>query len=146
VGTNGSRSAFAAVRKAAELAKWAGVRLHLVTVYNAGDRGDGVDGGDGVEAATGSPPGPGPERTVRRRAEALLDDLAGAIEAEGIEVRTHALAGEPAPTLVAVAHEERAELIVVGNSGTDKVGPALRAVPSRVSRLAPCSVLIVRDN
>jgi nucleotide-binding universal stress UspA family protein len=58
--------------------------------------------------------------------------------------RTRVEAGDPAERIVAVAEEELADTIVVGNRGVR--GPRWRvreSVPNLVLRHAPCSVLIV---
>jgi len=59
---------------------------------------------------------------------------------------THRIAaGHPAQELVRAAKEVGADLIVLGHSGHSAVwGPLLGAVTEKVSRHAPCSVLIVR--
>jgi nucleotide-binding universal stress UspA family protein len=58
--------------------------------------------------------------------------------------RTRVEASDPAERIVAVAEEELADTIVVGNRGVR--GPRWRvreSVPNLVLRHAPCSVLIV---
>ena len=72
----------------------------------------------------------------REDAEMLLAaaaDAAGA--AFDLEPRLHALDGDPADALMAVAAEHDADLIVVGSKG---------AVADKLARRAPCNVLIVR--
>jgi nucleotide-binding universal stress UspA family protein len=62
----------------------------------------------------------------------------------GLRTRTRLEAGDPAERIVAVAEEERADTIVVGNRGTKGSWWRVRdSVPNLVLRHAPCSVLIV---
>ena len=71
-----------------------------------------------------------------------LDQLA--TRYPGLRTRTRVEAGDPAERIVAVAEEERADTIVVGNRGTHGSWWRVReSVPNLVLRHAPCSVLIV---
>ena len=63
----------------------------------------------------------------------------------GIELKTLMRAGHPAQTVVAVAKEGKFDLVLVGHSGLSGVWAAfLGTTAEKVSRHAPCSVLIVR--
>jgi len=63
----------------------------------------------------------------------------------GIELKTLMRAGHPAQTIVQVAKEGKFDLVVVGHSGLSAVWAAfLGTTAEKVSRHAPCSVLIVR--
>ncbi|ATL29342.1 Universal stress protein UspA-related nucleotide-binding proteins [Streptomyces formicae] len=63
----------------------------------------------------------------------------------GITVAGEVRAGHPAQELVRAAEEHEADLIVVGHSGHSSVwGRFLGATAEKISRHAPCSVLIVR--
>ncbi len=63
----------------------------------------------------------------------------------GIEVKTLRPFGHPAQTIVEAAKEGRFDLILVGHSGLSGVWAAfLGTTAEKVSRHAPCSVLIVR--
>ena len=53
------------------------------------------------------------------------------------------LPGDPADTLLTVADEVHADLIVVGNKGMQGARRILGSVPNSVAHGAPCSVLIV---
>ncbi len=55
----------------------------------------------------------------------------------------HAAAGEPADSLTAIAAQEGADLIVVGNKGMKGARRVLGSVPNDVAHKASCSVLIV---
>ena len=56
-----------------------------------------------------------------------------------------ARAGEAADTIIAVADDEGADLIVVGNKGmTGASRFLLGSVPNKITHHAPCNVLVVR--
>lgn len=74
--------------------------------------------------------------------EGLLKDIVKR-HGDGVRLRTELRHGEPAETLVGLAEEEEADLLVVGNKGMSKKFH-LGVVPDRVSHHAPCNVLIVR--
>jgi EmrB/QacA subfamily drug resistance transporter len=115
-GTDGSESAAAAVRQAAQLAGSSGVALHLVSAFE--------------------PPG-GPHGAVRE----LLERSRAAIADVDVAIHLHAEPGEPAEALCAVAERVGADLIVVGNKGVDVGGRA--AIAEQVRRGARCNVLVV---
>jgi nucleotide-binding universal stress UspA family protein len=63
----------------------------------------------------------------------------------GVLVETEVLLGHPAQQIVQAAQEHHVDLIVVGHSGHSGVwGMFLGTTAEKVSRHAPCSVLIVR--
>jgi len=63
----------------------------------------------------------------------------------GIELKTLMRPGHPAQTIVAVAKEGKFGLVLVGHTGLSGVWAAfLGTTAEKVSRHAPCSVLIVR--
>lgn len=63
----------------------------------------------------------------------------------GIELKTLMRPGHPAKTVVAVAKEGNFDLVLVGHTGLSGVWAAfLGTTAEKVSRHAPCSVLIVR--
>jgi nucleotide-binding universal stress UspA family protein len=81
------------------------------------------------------------ERASRRslsEAEAYASD-------RGVEVTTRTMIGHPAHVIARIAAETGADLVVLGHSGHSAVwGRFLGGVTEKVSRHAPCSVLIVR--
>jgi nucleotide-binding universal stress UspA family protein len=81
----------------------------------------------------------------REDVSATLAEAAKALEAQGIQVETHAREGDPADAILDVAEEQGADLIVVGNKGmTGAKRFLLGSVPNKVSHHAPCSVMIIR--
>jgi nucleotide-binding universal stress UspA family protein len=123
VGTDGSPHARAAVRCAGELAPALGSAVHLVAVH-------------------------WPLLGDREAMDAVLEAAAGELRARGIEVTAHARRGDPAASVMDVAEEERAKLILLGpHSG--RGGAAARlllgSVSETVAAHAPCDVMIVRE-
>jgi nucleotide-binding universal stress UspA family protein len=137
VGTDGSDTAAEAVRRAADIAKSSGAVLHLVSAYKPLE-GLKVGGGAGPE---GEEWRLAPDMQV----ETILRDTLDGLSDSGVSVSEHALKGEPADAILAVAESERADLVVVGNKGmTGARRFLLGSVPSKVAHHAPCTVMIVR--
>jgi nucleotide-binding universal stress UspA family protein len=135
VGTDGSKTADAAVQRAAALAKMMGARVELVSGYRENYStalGAGMPVGDLAEDA-------------RRAADGCLEDTAARLRSDGLEVETHCMGGDPADAIIDVAEATKADLIVVGSKGM-RGGRRflLGSVPNKISHHAPCSVMIVR--
>jgi nucleotide-binding universal stress UspA family protein len=140
VGTDGSETAHAALRRAIELAAGLGARLAIVSAYEPVSdprlRGDRVAAPKDVQWAL-NPHDDVLALLERARSEAASGGVA--------EVETFARVGDAADAIVDVAEEQRSDLIVVGNKGmTGAKRFLLGSVPNKVSHHAPCSVLIVR--
>jgi len=137
VGTDGSETADEAVRQAVELAARLGARVHLVCVYET------VAEPDGGEQATRD--GDAWVGGTRDRVDATLARSAALFTQAGVEVDLYPQRGDPADSILDVAEERNADLIVVGNRGrTGAKRFLLGSVPNRISHHAPCSVLIIR--
>jgi nucleotide-binding universal stress UspA family protein len=137
VGTDGSETAGVAVHHATALAKLTDATLHVVhahqplsmsTAATAGMTVDVVSINDGLaESAV---------ETCNHAAEEA--------KRTGVKVETHPLPGDPSETLIRVAEEVGADLLVIGNRGMTGVKRfVLGSVPNKVSHHAPCSLLIV---
>ena len=77
----------------------------------------------------------------------LLEKARAQAQAEGagIKLKTLMRPGHPAQTIVQVAKEGKFDLVLVGHTGLSGVWAAfLGTTAEKVSRHAPCSVLIVR--
>jgi nucleotide-binding universal stress UspA family protein len=134
VGTDGSPDAEAAVQKVVELAGDARPTVHLVTAYpgkSALERIGLTSKQDPVDMR-------GVAADVLARAERRL------VEA-GFTVEKSAREGDPARTIIEVAKENGAGMIVVGAHGNagDKQFH-IGSVASKLSQHAPTSLLIVR--
>ena len=137
VGTDGSETAAAAVRHAAELAKAFGARLTVVTAYVQSPAA-GTDASD-----------------VPDELRWMVTDVAGAEQRAGAgkavaaevglrDVRTRVGKGDPAEMLIEAAEDTGGDLIVVGSKGMASAARfVLGSVPNRVSHHAPCDVIIV---
>ena len=129
VGTDGSGTATAAVKHAAELAASSGAELVVVSAYAHPKEGAPIftsQDAPGAEAGRG-----------------LLQDVEKHYGGT-VKVRTVLREGSPADAIVDVAEEENADLVVVGNKGMSGSKRALLgSVPNTVSHHAPCHVLIV---
>jgi nucleotide-binding universal stress UspA family protein len=135
VGTDGSETADLAVARAGALAKLTGARVELVSGFREDYSmvaGTGMYVGDLAGDA-------------RKSADGCLESTAARLRAEGVEVETHCMGGDPADALIDIAEATGADLIVVGSKGM-RGGRRfmLGNVPNKVSHHAPCSVMIVR--
>jgi nucleotide-binding universal stress UspA family protein len=135
VGTDGSPTAGEAFLFALDLVKNSGGVLHVVTGYNRSPT-----------STTGLPSEFTAAGGASSRPSALVDEAASRARAAGVEAVSHIRKDDPADAIVAVAEEQNADLIVVGNKGMKGVRRVLGSVPNDVAHRAPCSVLIVRTD
>lgn len=138
VGTDGSKSSYAAVDRAAKVAADSEAKLVIACAFYP-TRQDDVNRaqdvlGDEAYQVVGSAPAEETLHTARERASAQ-----GAQNVESIPVQ-----GEPVATLLRVVKEHGADLLVVGNRGLNTLaGRILGSVPSEVARKSASDVLIV---
>lgn len=138
VATDGSEPAKKAVRMAARLAKQCGDRLLIVTVLPSQLLG--------LEALeSGWTPDPQQDFAQLRHAyQSILDAGKGLAEQEGVAAEGILREGSPAQTIVEVAEERKAGLLVLGRHGRSLAGSLLLgSVSDRVNRLSKVSVLLV---
>jgi nucleotide-binding universal stress UspA family protein len=136
VGTDGSKTADIALRRAIALAGLTGAKLHVVSAYEPAPAR--VGGKQPVPEAA--------EWSVGSdfRAEAVLQRARDEGQADNVEVEVHAPRGDPADALIDVAKRHDAGLIVLGSRGMRGARRVLGSVPNKVSHHAPCDVLIVQ--
>lgn len=92
-----------------------------------------------------------PQRTrggteLARKAETMLRELAQTEVSSGVRVTTRVRRGKAAPEIIATAHEQRSDLIVLSThsySGVQRL--LLGSTAEQVVRHAPCSVLTLRE-
>ena len=128
VGTDGTENAERAVDRAGAIARAFGTTVHVVSAYSddrtplvgAGRQGDRVHAQQHVDRAQ--------ERLAK----------------EGVESEAHLSNREAGRALVAIADEQRAQMIVVGNRGMTGAKRVLGSVPNHVAHHAHCDVVIVR--
>lgn len=135
-GTDGSTTAAAAVDRAAELAKALGCPLHIVSAYAPTTAWMASTGGLAVTELLST-------EASLAAAEQVAARERDRVAATGVPTQTHACVGEPAESLIAVADELGAQMIVVGNRGMSGPRRVLGSVPNRVSHHARCAVMIV---
>ena len=136
VGTDGSETADIAVTRALGIARLTGARLHVVSAYAPAPTRVTGDA-PAKEAAEWSV---GPDFEV----QAVLDRAGSRARSEDLEIKAHALKGDPADAILAVGKEVDADLIVLGSRGMQGARRVLGSVPNKVSHRAPCDVLIVQ--
>jgi len=129
VGTDGTETAAAAVRHAADLAKRHGAKLVLLSAFKEGPP---VDASDETQWAHN------PAAQTRE----ILTRTESQLAAEGIECRTIVDEGDPADVLVKLADECGADILVIGNKGHQR--RLLGSVPREVVQHADCSVFVVK--
>jgi nucleotide-binding universal stress UspA family protein len=136
VGTDGSRGAEAAMHKVIEMLRPAGVTVHLVCAFPGQTALERL----GLSARQEAVDLRGVAADVLARGERRF------VEA-GFAVEKHAREGDPAHTIIDVATEQDADLIVVGARGSTGLRRfALGSVSSKLSHHAPHSLLIVRED
>jgi nucleotide-binding universal stress UspA family protein len=136
VGTDGSESAKLAVEHAAHLAKASEAKLHVVHAVKLPSRAALVAPEMAAAAASA-------DVDAERWARQLLDETAAPLAADGLRVETYLSPRSPADALCAVAEEQMADVIVVGNKGMKGARRILGSVPNDVAHRAGCAVLIV---
>jgi nucleotide-binding universal stress UspA family protein len=132
VGTDGSETASKAVDMAVEMARRFDARVVLMSVY--GGQAAGSSGQLDERELSWNPAAQLREILARTESRLKLD--------EGIDCVTRTGKGNPARTLVEIAEECGADLLVIGNKGMDR--RVLGSVPNSVTHNAPCSVLVVK--
>lgn len=132
VGTDGSDSAAVAVEHAVAVAGATGADLVVVHGY-------------GPPKAEGGPIGRTEAPPMIEIGKSILEDVERR-HGKAVKIRGVLREGvDPADTIISVAEEEKADLIVVGNKGmTGAKRFLLGSVPNQVSHHAPCHVLIVK--
>jgi nucleotide-binding universal stress UspA family protein len=144
VGTDFSDTANQAVTEAAELAKACGAKVHIVTAFKPAMTASVAASSLEAMAYGGSDVLQEVESKIADEVESTLQRMAKDLGKDGVSVKTHCCAGEPADALIDVAESTKADLIVIGNRGMGGVKRfVLGSVPNKISHHAPCSVLIV---
>ena len=136
-GTDGSPRAERAVQEAIDLCKSEGARLHLVAAFGDHERHwESIPTSREVAVVD-----------LRSVAESILSRNARKAEEQGIEVEWDAREGTAADAIIDAASAVDADVIVIGNKGmTSRKRFLLGSVPEKVSRHAPCSVMIVNTD
>jgi nucleotide-binding universal stress UspA family protein len=138
VGTDGSETAEVALRRAIDLARLTGAKLHVVSAY---EPAPARVGGNQPVAEAG-------DWTVGSdfKVEAVLQRAQDTARGGDVEIEVHAPKGDAADSLLHAATEQKADLIVLGSRGMRGARRVLGSVPNKVSHRAPCDVLIVQTS
>ncbi|MCX5893263.1 MAG: universal stress protein [Deltaproteobacteria bacterium] len=74
----------------------------------------------------------------------LLEKARSRARGAGVELQTYLRAGHAAKTIIEVAQKGKFDLLLLGASGLSGIWRFMGTTAEKVSRHAPCSVLIVR--
>jgi nucleotide-binding universal stress UspA family protein len=136
VGTDGSSGAEAAVQKVIELARGSGATIHIVCAYPGKSALERI----GMTARQEPVDLRGVAADLLARDERRFEDA-------GFTVEKYAREGDPAHTIIDVAGESDADLIVIGAHGNTGLRRfMLGSVAGKLAHHAPTSLLIVRDD
>ena len=127
VGTDGTDTAERALDRAGSFARAFGATVHVVSAYSD-DRTPLVGAG---------------RQGDRAHAQQHLDRAQERLAKQGVESEVHITNQEAGRALVAIADEQHAQMIVVGNRGMTGAKRVLASVPNYVSHHAHCDVVIV---
>ena len=127
VGTDGTENAERAVDRAGAIARAFGETVHVVSAYSD-DRTPLVGAG---------------RQSDRAHAQQHVDRAQERLAKQGVESEAHLSNQEAGRALVAIADEQRAQMIVVGNRGMTGARRVLGSVPNHVAHHAHCDVVIV---
>lgn len=139
-GTDGSATAEEAVRHAAALARLCGAKLHIVSAYRSVSSTSTL----APEAMAYGMLDPKWEKELIDEIQGMLEKTRVTLFEQGLNVETHAVAGDPSDAILDLAEQIGADVIVVGSRG---MGAAKRfllgSVPNKVAHHAKCNVMIV---
>src|SRR5215216_2586376 len=130
---DGSDHAFKALDLAITMAKRDGATLHMVSVEEIPPMPEFIEE---IRETRGM---------AARRFHVVLRRARAMAEPQGLTLQTHVLAGHPVRTIIELARELNADLLVIGATGHSALYE--RMIGSRADRiiqLAPCPVLVVK--
>lgn len=132
VATDGSDTAAAAVKHAADLARMAGSKEVVV-----------------VHVCPACTPELDPESTNRKTASNIVNEAAEAVASEGVEVRTILEMDYPpeevGDALLDIIKNENADLMILGSRGLSEFkGILLGSISHKVLQRAECPVLVIK--
>lgn len=130
---DGSEPAFRALQLAITIAKQNGAELHSVSVEEIPPMPEFIEE---VRETRG---------IAARRFHPVLQRARTMAEQQGIALQTHVLAGHPVRTVVDLARELQADLLVIGATGHSALYERLiGSRADRIIQLAPCPVLVAK--
>ncbi len=82
---------------------------------------------------------------IRTQGETILEDAIKEVDAQNVTIEKKLSSGDPAKQIIEESNEGQYDLVVIGSRGLSGFQDFLMgSVSSRVSKHAPCTVLIVR--
>ncbi|WP_110208568.1 universal stress protein [Nocardioides daejeonensis] len=135
-GVDGSETAAAAARKAAELAQAFGGRLHLISAYGKFQAETITVGSDKMLLSN------------EQDADTIASQVALSVRKEfpDLEVTVAPAEGQPGEALVAAAEAVDADVIVVGNKRVQGIARVLGSVARDVAAHAHCDVYVAHTH
>lgn len=129
-GSEGARKAFSA---ALDLAKRLGAELHMISVEEMPRFPTTVD--EIVEEKTGA----------GRRFKRVIGNARSQASDQGVDLKSHVVAGHAVPAIVEFIEREGFGLVVVGFMGHSALyNRLIGSTTDRLVELAPCQVLVVK--
>jgi nucleotide-binding universal stress UspA family protein len=130
---DGSENAFRALELALAIAKQNNSQLHMVSVEEIAYMPEFIEE---VREETG---------TAARRFHGVLQRARKLAQDAQVQLDTHVLAGHPVQTIVELAAELNADLLVIGARGHSALYERLvGSRADRIMQLAPCPLLVVK--
>ncbi|HZK44120.1 MAG TPA: universal stress protein [Syntrophomonadaceae bacterium] len=141
VPVDGSIFSINAARKAVELAETLGSKITLLHVISQSHLA-GVGHPQSMYIITDSM-----VEVLKSGADKVLEETLEAINPTSVEIKTEIGWGTPSIVIIDKTKEDNCDLIIMGNRGLGVVsGLLLGGVSSRVIKIAPCPVMIIKDN
>jgi len=135
VGLDGSPREPAVLKQAVELADRLGGKLLLCRAMQIPVS---------IPAVAWSLAGDDFEKFLVEHGHASLEKIGSELP-EGVVGGAFSGIGQPADFIIKVAEENKADVIVIGSHGYDRVERLLGTTASKVVNRAPCSVMVVRE-
>ena len=137
VATDGSEASYRAVDAAATLAVATGAKLIAITVGNPAQDRDDILSLARVEGGVGE--------AIELIAGAILQEAKQRAHQFGLSsVEGQHCGGEPVAVIMDVARQRRADIVVVGRRGRNRMtGLLLGSVSQKLVSLSPCPVMVV---
>jgi nucleotide-binding universal stress UspA family protein len=133
VADDGSEGAGKGLRLAVDLAKQGGAALHIVCVEEIPDFPETI-----AEVRN-------EKRIADRHYRAILRRAAELAETQGVKPHSHLRTGHPVRDIVRLAHDLKADLLVIGATGHSSFyEKVLGTRADRLVDLAPCPVLVAK--
>jgi nucleotide-binding universal stress UspA family protein len=130
---DGSEGAFKALVSAIDMTQLTGARLHMVSVEELPQFAEVVDEVRAAKSAADRH-----YQSVTRRAQGIAEE-------RGVVLEVHLVTGHPVSSIIDLATQLGADLLVVGATGHAKLfGRMLGSRATRIIEVSPCTVMVVK--